>query len=81
MTCAQGLAERDALAAQCERLRVELDAHRVYARVLCAAVDAATDFAGTVAGGSSWWDDVWAEHARACDRARERISDAAREAA
>ena len=39
--------------------------------------DAATDFAGTVAGGASWWDDVWADHAAALDRARERISQAA----
>lgn len=26
------------------------------------AVDAAIDFAGTVAPGASWWDDVWPEH-------------------
>lgn len=54
----------------------ELEAHRLYARALCKAVDAATDFAGTVAGGASWWDDVWADHAAALDRARERISNA-----
>jgi hypothetical protein len=52
----------------------ELEAQRLYARALCKAVDAATDFAGTVAGGSSWWDEVWAEHASALDRARDRIS-------
>lgn len=51
-------------------LRAELFAHQVYIRVLCKAVDAATDFAGTVAGGASWWDDVWAEHFRALDAAR-----------
>ena len=27
-----------------------------------AALKAALDFLGTVAGGSSWWDDVWPEH-------------------
>ena len=54
----------------------ELEAQRLYARLLCKAVDAATDFAGTVAGGASWWDDVWADHAAALDRARERITHA-----
>jgi hypothetical protein len=57
-----------------ERLIRELEAHRLYARALCKAVDAATDFAGTVAGGASWWDDVWADHAAALDRAREQIT-------
>jgi hypothetical protein len=52
----------------------ELEAQRLYARALCKAIDAATDFAGTVAGGASWWDEVWAEHAAALDRARDRIS-------
>lgn len=55
----------------------EIEALRLYVRALCKAVDAATDFAGTVAGGASWWDDVWAAHAAALDRARERISQAA----
>lgn len=55
----------------------EIEALRLYARALCKAVDAATDFIGTVAGGASWWDDVWADHAAALDRARERISQAA----
>ncbi len=32
------------------------------ARALECALDAAMDFLGTVAGGASWWDDVWAEH-------------------
>ena len=54
-------------------LRAELFAHQVYIRVLCKAVDAATDFAGTVAGGASWWDDVWAEHFRALDAARAEL--------
>ena len=29
---------------------------------LRAGLAAALDFAGTVAGGSSWWEDVWKEH-------------------
>lgn len=62
-----------------ERLIRELEAHRLYARALCKAVDAATDFAGTVAGGASWWDDVWADHAAALDRARANISAASGE--
>jgi len=62
------------ITAMTERLIRELEAHRIYARVLCKAVDAATDFAGTVAGGASWWDDVWAEHAAALDHAREHIT-------
>ena len=62
------------ITAMTERLIRELEAHRLYARALCKAVDAATDFAGTVAGGASWWDDVWADHAAALDRARERIT-------
>lgn len=55
----------------------DIEALRLYVRALCKAVDAATDFIGTVAGGASWWDDVWADHAAALDRARERISQAA----
>lgn len=55
----------------------DIEALRLYVRALCKAVDAATGFAGTVAGGASWWDDVWADHAAALDRARERISQAA----
>ena len=62
------------ITAMTERLIRELEAHRLYARALCKAVDAATAFAGTVAGGASWWDDVWAEHAAALDRAREQIT-------
>ena len=72
--------ELRALHSERESLRAELEAHRLYARALCKAVDAATDFAGTVAGGASWWDDVWADHAAALDRARARISDAAMQA-
>jgi len=59
--------------AEIAALRAELFAHQVYIRVLCEAVDAATDFAGTVAGGASWWDDVWAEHFRALDAARAEL--------
>jgi hypothetical protein len=45
-------------AAALERLTAERDA-------LSAGLAAALDFAGTVAGGSSWWEDVWEEHAAA----------------
>ena len=38
-----------------ERLTAERDA-------LSAGLAAALDFAGTVAGGASWWEDVWKEH-------------------
>lgn len=62
------------ITAMTERLIRELEAYRLYARALCKAVDAATDFAGTVAGGASWWDDVWADHAVVLDSARERIT-------
>lgn len=62
----------------CKPVRdADIEALRLYVRALCKAVDAATDFIGTVAGGASWWDDVWADHAAALDRARERISQAA----
>jgi hypothetical protein len=61
-------------AAKTERLLRELEAHRIYARLLCKAVDAATDFAGTVAGGASWWDDVWADHVAELEKARDAIT-------
>lgn len=73
-TCSKAGCINRRLAAEVEALRAELDAHRLYARQLCKAIDAATDFAGTVAGGASWWDDVWAKHHSALDRAREGIS-------
>lgn len=59
---------------QMKTLIRELEANQVYVRELCRAVDAATDFAGTVAAGASWWDDVWPEHFSALDRAREDLS-------
>ncbi len=34
------------------------------------AIAALLDFASTVAGGASWWDDVWPEHEAALDVAR-----------
>lgn len=34
------------------------------------AIAALLDFASTVAGGASWWDDVWPEHEAALDAAR-----------
>ena len=55
-------------------LEQQLEAHQLYVRELCRAVDAATDFAGTVAGGASWWDDVWSGHESALDQARAAIS-------
>ena len=58
----------------CLPMPCALLAQRLYARALCKAMDAATDFAGTVAGGASWWDDVWADHTAALDRARDRIT-------
>ncbi len=45
----------DEVVAQMVVYRNERDALR-------AGLDAALDFAGTVAGGSSWWEDVWKEH-------------------
>lgn len=68
---------RDTAPAPAEVPMPDNEALRLYVRALCKAVDAATDFAGTVAGGASWWDDVWTDHAAALDRARERISQAA----
>ena len=38
--------------------------------VLQKALDAALDFAGTVGGSSSWWEEVWPEHEAAIDAAR-----------
>lgn len=46
-------------------------AEPVYIRTLCKALDAALDFAGTVAGGASWWDDVWAELDAEVERTRQ----------
>lgn len=57
-----------------EALKAEIAALEFYARVLCRAVDAATNFIGDVAGGASWWDDVWADHFAALDRARMAVS-------
>ena len=37
---------------------------------LRAALDAALEFAGVVAGGASWWDDVWPEHEAAIAKAQ-----------
>lgn len=78
VACVRVVPQKDRLLAEAAhalaQLGRELDAQRLYARALCKAVDAATDFAGTVAGGASWWDDVWAGHAATLDRARERIS-------
>lgn len=84
VACVRVVPQKDRLLAEAAQalaqLGRELEAQRLYARALCKAVDAATDFAGTVAGGASWWDDVWADHAAALDRARERISAASESA-
>lgn len=78
VACVRVVPQKDRLLAEAAealaQLGRELEAQRLYARALCKAVDAATDFAGTVAGGASWWDDVWTDHAAALDRARDRIS-------
>jgi hypothetical protein len=37
-------------------------------QVLQSALDAVLDFAGTIGGGSSWWEDVWSEHQAAIDK-------------
>ena len=78
VACVRVVPQKDRLLAEAAEALAqhgrELEAQRLYARALCKAVDAATDFAGTVAGGASWWDDVWADHAAALDRARDRIS-------
>ena len=34
------------------------------------ALDAAIDFAGSVCGSSSWWEEVWPEHEAAIDASR-----------
>lgn len=44
-------------------------------QALQAGLDAALDYAGTVAGGSSWWDDVWAEHAAAITAAEAALAE------
>jgi uncharacterized coiled-coil DUF342 family protein len=44
---------------QCVANIAELVAER---DALRAGLAAALDFAGTVAGGASWWEDVWKEH-------------------
>jgi hypothetical protein len=84
VACVRVVPQKDRLLADAAealaRLGQELDAQRLYARALCKAIDAATDFAGTVAGGASWWDDVWTDHAATLDRARERISAASERA-
>lgn len=55
------------------RVIAERDAQRLYARKLCKAIDAIADFAGTVAGGASWWDDVWRAHELDLDAARSAL--------
>ena len=57
--------DRDQLAQSAERVRVYKQ--RYFGAIaerdaLRAGLAAALDFAGTVAGGASWWDDVWKEH-------------------
>ena len=63
--CLDAEVERDELAQSAERVRVYKQ--RYFGAIaerdaLRAGLDAALDFAGTVAGGASWWDDVWKEH-------------------
>ena len=53
--CQQALDTVKEVQAEVDRTIAERDALR-------AGLDAALDFVGTVAGGSSWWEDVWKEH-------------------
>ena len=53
--CQQALDTVKEVQAEVDRTIAERDALR-------AGLAAALDFVGTVAGGASWWDDVWKEH-------------------
>lgn len=48
-------------------MKAAAELRRLYAenQILRSALDAALDFAGTIGGGSSWWEDVWSEHEEA----------------
>lgn len=70
--------ECDALKADLARSNTLFRAWQAHAQVLQAAVDAAADFAATVAGGSSWWEDVWATHVAAIDQTERLVSEAGR---
>lgn len=54
--------------------RLEAENERLRARVVSleGGLDAALEFASTVAGSSSWWDEVWSEHSSAIDAARRK---------
>lgn len=41
-----------------------------YIRELASGLEVALDFAGTVGGGASWWDDIWAEREAGIEQAR-----------
>ena len=74
--CLEAISERDAALAasrhetdMCQQaldtvkeVQVEVDRTIAERDALRAGLAAALDFAGTVAGGSSWWEDVWKEH-------------------
>ena len=55
-------AERDALKEQMTADRKQFLDMRDERDALSAGLAAALDFVGTVAGGASWWEDVWKEH-------------------
>ena len=68
-------AERDEARRRAQHESDCAEAYRSEAEAMRNGLAAALDFAGTVAGGASWWDDVWAEHEAAIDRAREGGAD------
>lgn len=51
-------------------MEAEMETYKREVAVLQKALDAALDFAGTVGGSSSWWEEIWAEHEAAIDAAR-----------
>lgn len=51
-------------------MKAEMETYKREVAVLQKALDAALDFAGTVGGSSSWWEEIWAEHEAAIDAAR-----------
>lgn len=65
-------AARDALNRQSAQQKHDrIDAERqAIIKAQDEAIAALLDFASTVAGGSSWWDEVWPEHEAALDVAR-----------
>ena len=68
-TCGEAAAALERMAAELadvtsmyNRCVDDVHAARAERDALSAGLAAALDFAGTVAGGASWWEDVWKEH-------------------